>query len=57
VKSQERTDQKKHVTVADHAMAYVDVGSGPTTFVLLHGNPTSSFLWRNVIPPLARLGE
>lgn len=51
------TDQKKHVTVADLAMAYVDVSSGPITFVLLHGNPTSSFLWRDVIPPLASLGR
>lgn len=29
-------------------MAYVDVGAGPTV-VFLHGNPTSSYLWRNVI--------
>jgi len=25
--------------------------------VLLHGNPTSSFLWRDVMPPLAGLGR
>jgi haloalkane dehalogenase len=30
-------------------MAYVDVGTGPPV-VFLHGNPTSSYLWRNVIP-------
>ena len=30
-------------------MAYVDVGSGDPV-VFLHGNPTSSYLWRNVIP-------
>jgi haloalkane dehalogenase len=33
-------------------MAYVDVGSGPPV-VFLHGNPTSSYLWRNVIPHVA----
>ena len=30
-------------------MAYVDVGAGDPV-VFLHGNPTSSYLWRNVIP-------
>ena len=40
-------------------MAYVDTGAnaGLETVVFLHGNPTSSYLWRNVIPhvePLAR---
>ena len=33
-------------------MAYVDEGSGPTV-LFLHGNPMSSYLWRNVIPHVA----
>jgi haloalkane dehalogenase len=33
-------------------MHYVDEGSGPPTFLLLHGEPTSSFLWRKIIPQL-----
>ena len=33
-------------------MAYVDVGAGDP-IVFLHGNPTSSYLWRNVIPHLS----
>src|SRR5579872_2543152 len=33
-------------------MAYVDVGAGDPV-VFLHGNPTSSYLWRNVIPHLS----
>jgi len=37
-------------------MAYVDEGEGPP-IVLLHGNPTSSFLWRSVIPELSGLGR
>ena len=32
-------------------MAFVDAGTGPLV-VLLHGNPTSSFLWRDIIPSL-----
>jgi haloalkane dehalogenase len=33
-------------------MHYVDEGEGAPTFLLLHGEPTSSFLWRNIIPRL-----
>lgn len=41
------------IRVLDSEMAYVDVGEG-STFLLVHGNPTSSYLWRNVIPVLAQ---
>ena len=43
---------KKHVNVLDASMAYVDVGpsSLKKTCIFLHGNPTSSYLWRNIIP-------
>jgi len=34
----------------------VDMGNGDP-IILLHGNPTSSYLWRNVIPHLAGLGR
>jgi haloalkane dehalogenase len=37
-------------------MAYVDTGTGDP-IVFLHGNPTSSYLWRNVIPHLSGLGR
>jgi haloalkane dehalogenase len=47
---------RKLVKVAGVEMAYVDVGSGDP-IVFLHGNPTSSYLWRNVIPHLAGLGR
>ena len=33
-------------------MAYVDIGSGDPV-IFLHGNPTSSFLWRNIVGPLS----
>ena len=38
------------------SMAYVEEGAGDPV-VFLHGNPTSSFLWRNVIPHVAPLGR
>ncbi len=38
--------------VNGHQMHYLEAGSGPP-IVFLHGNPTSSFLWRNVLPRLA----
>src|SRR6476619_7741823 len=37
-------------------MAYVDEGAGDP-IVLLHGNPSSSYQWRNVIPYLSGLGR
>lgn len=49
---------RKRVAVLDSEMAYIETGesSGPT-IVFLHGNPTSSYLWRNVIPHVASLGR
>jgi haloalkane dehalogenase len=42
---------RRRVRALDTELAYVDTGSGRPV-VLLHGNPTSSYLWRNVIPHL-----
>ena len=41
------------VEVLDSFMSYRDTGSGDIPVVFLHGNPTSSYLWRNVIPHVA----
>lgn len=41
------------IEVLDSHMSYVDEGSGGTTVVLLHGNPTSSHIWRHVVPRLS----
>ena len=47
---------KRRIGVRGRRMAYVEVGEGdPIDF--LHGNPTSSYLWRNVIPHLAARGR
>jgi haloalkane dehalogenase len=43
---------RKRLEAAGVEMAYVDLGQGDP-IVFLHGNPTSSYLWRNVIPHLA----
>src|SRR5262245_25849046 len=40
---------KQRRRVLGSEMAYVEVGDG-NPIVLLHGNPTSSYLWRNVLP-------
>lgn len=47
---------KQYREVLGARMAYVEVGSGDP-IVFLHGNPTSSYLWRNVIPHCERLGR
>ena len=48
--------QKQRRRVLGREMAYVEVGEGDP-IVFLHGNPTSSYLWRNVIPHLQGLGR
>jgi haloalkane dehalogenase len=48
--------QKQRRRVLGREMAYVDVGQGDP-IVLLHGNPTSSYLWRNVLPHVQPLGR
>jgi haloalkane dehalogenase len=48
---------KKFVGVQDKRMAYVELGQGEPVFLFLHGNPTSSYLWRNVMSEVAGLGR
>ena len=43
---------RRRVGVLDTEIAYVDTSAGDPV-VFLHGNPTSSYLWRNVIPHVA----
>ena len=47
---------KKFVNAHGARMAYVELGGG-APIVFQHGNPTSSYLWRNVMPPLANQGR
>jgi haloalkane dehalogenase len=47
---------RKRVAVLDTEMSYVDLGEGDP-IVFLHGNPTSSYLWRNIIPHVSDIGR
>jgi len=47
---------KRYAQVLGRRMAYVESGAG-RPIVLLHGNPTSSYLWRSVLPALEGLGR
>jgi haloalkane dehalogenase len=55
ISDQERYSKKKAHDLG-YIMSYVDEGSGDP-IVLRHGNPTSSYLWRNIIPQLRDLGR
>ncbi|NNC74465.1 MAG: haloalkane dehalogenase [Acidimicrobiia bacterium] len=48
--------ESKYVDVLGSRMHYVDVGEGDP-ILFLHGNPTSSYLWRNIIPHVQGLGR
>src|ERR1700750_2543921 len=54
--SAEPLAQKKCATVMGPRMAYIHEGEGEA-IVFQHGNPTSSYLWRNVMPHCAGLGR
>lgn len=47
---------KHHLPVLDSTIAYVEMGEGDP-IVFLHGNPTSSYLWRDVMPHVSDLGR
>jgi haloalkane dehalogenase len=47
---------KRFATVHGKQMAYAESGSGDP-IVFLHGNPTSSYLWRNIVPHVQDLGR
>jgi haloalkane dehalogenase len=47
---------RKTLKVLDSEMSYVDIGEGDP-IIFLHGNPESSYIWRNVIPHVRGLGR
>jgi pimeloyl-ACP methyl ester carboxylesterase len=51
--STEDPSYRKRVSLLDTNIAYIDVGEGDP-IVFLHGNPTPSYLWRNIIPSCCR---
>ncbi|MBT3993139.1 MAG: haloalkane dehalogenase [Gammaproteobacteria bacterium] len=48
--------QKNFVTVANKKIAYYEKGKG-NPIIFLHGNPTSSYLWRNITPHMCNMGR
>ena len=48
--------EKKSVEIFGKKMSYVEIGEGDP-IVFLHGNPTSSYLWRNIIPFVSQMGR
>ncbi len=48
--------QRRHQAVHGRSMSYIDEGDGDS-ILFLHGNPTSAYLWRNVIPHLLPMGR
>jgi len=51
-----REHPKQFIDVLGKRMAHVELGSGDP-IVFQHGNPTSSYLWRNVMPHAESLGR
>lgn len=53
----EQQPGRRELAILDSTMSYVEAGSAGPTVLFLHGNPTSSYIWRNIIPhvsPVAR---
>lgn len=48
--------ESKFIEINGSKMHYIDVGKGDT-ILFLHGNPTSSYLWRNIIPHLQSIAR
>ena len=54
----ETTALYREIAVLDSHMAYAEAGApNDTTVLFLHGNPTSSFIWRNIIPHVAQVAR
>lgn len=47
------TATRHEIPVLGSTMSYVEAGTQGPTVLLLHGNPTSSYIWRNIIPRIA----
>lgn len=49
--------KRLQIAVLDSTMSYVEAGASGPTVLFLHGNPTSSHIWRNIIPHVAPFGR
>lgn len=48
--------ESKYIDILDSSMHYIEEGEGDP-ILFLHGNPTSSYLWRNIIPYVSPVGR
>lgn len=53
----EQQFERHEVAVLDLTMSYVEAGKAGPTVLFLHGNPTSSYIWRNIIPHVSPVGR
>ena len=53
---QNHVPEKHQIEVDGKVMSYVEMGEGEP-IVFLHGNPVSSYLWRNIMPAVKHLGR
>jgi haloalkane dehalogenase len=49
--------QSRFLSIDGSKIHYVEEGRGENPVLFLHGNPTSSYLWRNIIPIVAKGGK
>ncbi|TSE01786.1 haloalkane dehalogenase [Mesorhizobium intechi] len=49
--------RRLQIPVLDSTMSYVEAGASGPAVLFLHGNPTSSHIWRNIIPHVAPFGR
>ena len=48
---------RSEIAILDSHMSYLQAGAGGPTVLFLHGNPTSSYIWRNILPHAAPVGR
>jgi alpha/beta hydrolase family protein len=49
--------QSKYLDINGSKIHYVEEGKGDNAMLFLHGNPTSSYLWRNILPIVSKAGN
>lgn len=57
VRKSEPPATSRYLDVLDSRIHYIEAGAGGDPVVFFHGNPTSSFLWRNILPYAAQRGR
>lgn len=53
----EQQSERHELAVLDSTMSYVEAGGAGPTVLFLHGNPTSSYIWRNIIPHVSPIAH